>query len=246
MHLKHLATAALLCSGSQVSALEATAPVTYVVTVTNGSRTPLSAGVAYVRNGQTAIATAGASSSPGLIQLCQMGMTSLRLQELKADASVRSAQIVNGHIEPNESTSFEITVDDPKTQSIQFETMYGKTKDVCATVSAGSHGLYALKNHVTTALTGKDSAIVTGAFTEPSLPSGQTYLDDAACASSPDAISCLRELSRPMTGTARVRPFSPYFASLQMLLERKYGADQTAALLFADSGAVTFEIKLKH
>ena len=135
---------------------------------------------------------------------------------------------------------------DPLKQSIHFEAMYAKTKDVCAVQGIGSHNLYALQQHVTANVTGNDQALLTGAFTDPVIPMGRNYLDQQVCAGQMDAISCVRSLSQPAMAPAKIRAFAGYLPSLPMLLENKYGAADALTLQIPPSGAVRFDVQLKH
>jgi hypothetical protein len=146
---------------------------------------------------------------------------------------------------PGDSQTIEIEVRGPLKQSIQFEAMYGKTKDICAVGMVNGHSLYALKQHVTSKVIGKDNVLQTGAFLDPAIPEGKTYLDANVCAGEMDAISCLRSLSAPNTGAAKVRFASAYLSSVQMLLENKYGAPETQSLIIPSSGAVEFKLRIK-
>ena len=222
------------------------APTVYVMTVTNGSAMPLSPIVFYVQDGQAPKAQIGEAPSPGFTELCQMGNPKTRIQELGAKPDVTYKTETTSMLAPGESRTVEIEVRDPLLQSIQFETMYGKTKNLCGVAGVTSHGLYALKQHVTSSVIGKDNVLQTGAFLDPSLPVGQTYLDPQACGGIPDAVTCLRSLALTNPGPQKVHFFSGYLSSLTMLLETKYGASETLNLMIPTSGAIHFEVKLKH
>lgn len=218
----------------------------YEVKITNGSRMPLSPGLVYSKTGATPANPVGSISSVGFTQLCQMGQVNNRFAELKADSRVKTVATTAGPILPGESKTFEILVPDVKSQSLQFETMYGKSKDVCGVVSVNSHSLLALLQHVTPEYVGRDAVVLSGAFDEPALPSGMSYLDPDFCNEAKDAISCLRELSKPSTKTPQIRLFSGYFPSLVTALEMKYGAMDTQTLAIPTSGAIEVLVKLKH
>lgn len=244
--MKNLAIAAVVAIGAVGNLALAAEPTTYILTVTNGSAMPLSPFAIYTQNGQISKANVGTAPTNGFIQLCQTGNPMTRVQELGMNSDVTFRTQTTSMLMPGESRSIEIQVQDPLNQSIQFETMYGKTKDVCALGAVGSHSLYALKQHVTANVVGKDDVVQTGAFSDPAIPAGRTYLDPQVCSGVPDAISCLRSLSMPTGGNAKIRFFSGYLSSLTMLLETKYGASETLSLLFPTSGAVRFDLKLKH
>ena len=242
--IKLLSFGLLLLTAIQAGA--ATMPVKYLLTITNGSVMPISPIAIYTANGQTAKTLVGMPPSAGFAQLCQSGNPSLRIQELNMDANVTFKTQTMGLVMPGESQTIEVEVQDPHLQSIHFETMYGKTKDICAVAQIGSHSLYALQQHVTSEVIGKDNVLQTGAFLDPALPAGHNYLDMSVCDGQVDAISCLRSLSAVNTGTAKVRFFSYYLSSVQMLLENKYGAFEAQSLIIPSSGAVEFRLKLKH
>lgn len=224
----------------------ANARAVYVLSVTNGGVMPLSPAVAYTIAGQNGSARIGQEAAPGFVELCQMGGAQARLMELQQDSSISFSTATTSMIQPGETRDIEVSVEDPKTQSIQFETMYGKTKDLCAVASFNSHSLVALEQHVTTQATVKDDVVQTGAFQNPMLPMGRTYLDMNVCAAAMDAVSCLRQLAMPAMMRGPIRLFNGYSPSVLMLLERKYGSAQTEGVSLSPSGAVRLELKLKH
>lgn len=222
-------------------------PATYVVTVTNGSSMPLSGVVVYTQHGQISKSRVGVAPSAGLVQLCQTGNAMTRLQELGMSRDVTFKGQTSGMIMPGESRTIEVTVADPLQQSIQFEAMYVKTKDACAVAGIGSHSLYALQQHVTSNVSGNDDILLSGAFTDPVIPMGRTYLDGQVCAGAMDAISCVRSLSVPVAmGTAKIRAFAGYLSSIPMLLENRYGAADALTLQLPTAGAVRYDVQLKH
>lgn len=221
------------------------AGVKYELTLTNGSQTPISPPVIYSRAGES-LASVGSQPTVGFVQICETGSTTTRLSELKADSSVKFITSLNAPIMPGESKTIEVDIFDTNSESIHLETMYGKTKDVCGVASINSHSLVALRQHVTNVVFYKDNVVLTGAFTEPVLPTGMTYLDPSLCASAMNAISCLRELSVKKPGKAQIRFFSGYLPSLINALEMKYGATDVQTLLFPSSGAIELKLKLKH
>lgn len=221
-------------------------PVTYLLTITNGGNMPVSPIAIYTENGQMNPIRAGEQPTPGFIQLCQTGNPSTRIQELGLDMGVTFKTQTMGLLMPGQSTTVEVKVNEPLKQTIHFETMYGKTKDICAVAQIGSHSLYALQQHATGEVSGKDNVLQTGAFLDPAIPAGKTYLDMSMCENEADAVSCLRSLSAANMGMPIVRFFSSYLSSVQMLLETKYGAAETQSLLIPSSGAVQYRLKLKH
>lgn len=251
--MKRLLSVICLAAGLSASlgfALSASAhaamPTTYLLTVTNGSQMPLSPFAIYTENGQLPKAKIGSTATPAFIQLCQMGNAAARAQELGMDMDVTYKTYTTGLVMPGESRTIEVMVNDPLTQSIHFETMYGKTKDICGIAAISGHSLYALKQHVTSAVTGKDDVVLTGAFLDPALPMGQTYLDTNACAGAADATACIRSLAQPNRNGGKIRFFAGYLSSLSMFLETKYGAEDALSLAIPASGAIRYEVKLKH
>lgn len=220
----------------------ATAAVTYEVKITNGSEMPISGGVLYTANGS--LTRAGKVSTPGFIQLCQMGDAAARFAEIQKSGTTSSSVQTMGPILPGQSITAAISLNDPSAEGIHFEAMYGKTKDVCAIASINSHSLYALKQHVTPMTVVKDNVVTTGAFLNP-VVQDEDY-GNRMCANAKDAVSCLRELALANTGAKTVRFFSGYFPSVVNFLEKKYGSEDTQTLLFPTSGAVELRIKLKH
>lgn len=240
--LTHAMAAAVVVS----VAGQAMAALKYELTLVNGSKMPISPAVIYVKDGQIGNAPVGSEPSLAFTQLCQTGNPEARSQELRSDSAVKFLAQTTGPILPGESKAIEIEVHDPLTQSVHFEAMYGKTKDACAVGTVGSHGLYSLKAHVTSLVQTKDSVVQTGAFTDPSLPAGRTYLDPYVCQGVADAVTCLRGLSMPTKEKCLIRSFTSYLPSLVSLLEMKYGASEVQSLIIPESGAVQVQLGLKH
>ncbi len=234
-----------LCLSIAVT-VNAQAATKYELTITNGSQMPISPAVIYTKNGGETAIPVGSMPTAGFIQLCQTGNVATRLSELKMDSSVKFITQTNAPIMPGESRAVEVDVMNPQQQSVHFETMYGKSKDACGVGSLNSHSLVALKQHVTTEVIQKNNTLLTGAFVDPVLPAGMTYLDPSVCPTAMNAISCLRELAAPNTGKAQVHFFAGYFPSLITALEMKYGAADVQTLLFPASGAIQLKLKLKH
>ncbi len=223
----------------------AVAATTYLLSITNGGVMPISPMAVYVKDGQNGVASVGQEPSAGLIQLCQMGNPAKLVQELRMDSSVKMVTQTTSPILPGESKVIEVRVASPRLQSIHFVSMYGKTKDVCASGFVGSHSMYALRQHITSEILGKDNVIQTGAFLDPALPMDDEA-DSAVCSGSADAISCLRELALPNSGISKIRFFNSYLPSLVSFLETKYGSADVLSLSVPTSGAVQFQLKLKH
>ncbi len=233
--------AALLIS---VAATAGTQPATYELTVTNGSQMPISPAVVYVKSGGESAAAIGTTATDGFIQLCQTGNTMNRQSELSALPEVTSTTVSNSLLLPGESQTFVVTVADPYTQSLQFEAMYGKTKDTCSIGSVNSHSLVALQLHVTPEIILRDAVLQAGAFLNPALPAMMTYPN--LCPSEMTAVACLRDLALANMGVAKIRAFSAYLPSVVSALENRFGSDEVQSLIFADSGAVQLKLKLKH
>lgn len=230
---------------SAPSASFAAAPsVTYVIKITNGSSMPVSPAALYVTDGGHSAAELGKLATAGFVKLCQMGDAASRIAELKMNASVNSTLQVGGPLLPGQSTSVEVTVNDPKAQSLHFEAMYGKSKDVCAVASVGSHTLVGLKSHVATNSIVHDRPVVTGYFSDAKFDGG--YLGTSQCKSAKDAVSCLREISTPATSPSTIRAFNGYLSSVEMGLEEKFGADEALGIQIPPAGGIQIDVSLKH
>lgn len=231
----------LLLATTAAAVLPASAGVKYEITLTNGGSMPVSPAVVYA--GAPVPNTApGQNPTAGFIRLCQTGNPADRAQEISNEGASHVVQ-TPGPILPGQSQTVEVEVKDPTKQSIHFEAMYGKSKDACASVTVGSHALVALKQHVAPEVLTRDSVLVTGAFTVPSLPAaGAAY----ACTSAADAVTCLRELSSQAMAVGKIRYFAGYLPSVVEFLEQKYGAAETDTLLIPNAGALQVRVKLKH
>lgn len=221
-------------------------PAKYELTITNGSKMPLSPALVYSKDGTEAAAAIGSIPTAGFVQLCQTGQGQTRLNELRSNKSISFVAQSTGPIMPGETRMLEVEVNNPQTQSLHIETMYGKTKDVCGVGTFSSHNLFALQQHVTTQILVKDNTVLTDTFIDPALPRGKNYLDSNFCSSATNAVSCLRELAAPNTNGAKIRFFSGYIPSVIMALETKYGSEDVQTLLFPTSGAIELKLKLKH
>lgn len=201
---------------------------------------PLSPAVIYVREGQARDLVIGSQPSAGFIKLCQTGKPDDRAVELKSDKGVRSLDVTNGPILPGESKDFTVEIDHPNKNSLHFEAMYGKTKDVCAVGDISGHNLYAIRSKVVGDYFTRDNIISSGAFLDPAVTSTET------CAAANDAVSCLRELAIPNTSKQVLHFFSGYLPSVVDFLEFKYGAADVQTLLIPNGGAAQLRIQLKH
>ena len=222
----------------------ARAAARYELTITNGALMPISPAVIYAKVGGESAAGIGTVPTAGFIKLCQTGNNADRAAEIKGDTTLQLLATTTSVILPGESRVVSIDVPNPLEQSVEFEAMYGKSKDACGEISINSHSLVALKQHVTKEIVVKDNAVSTGAFKDSALPAGMTYLDPSVCVSAMDAVSCLRELAVATPGQLSIRSFAGYFPSLISALEMKYGADDTRTLLIPTSGAIQIKAKL--
>ncbi len=213
----------------------------YELTITNGSNMHLSPFAVYVRVGPQAATQIGQSATPGLIQLCQSGTPSLRESELKADNTVISTMTTSGLLNPGEKKVIEVEITDPMNQGVHFETMYGATKDACALGSFGPYQVEMLEDE-NDFIQGKDTAVTTGAFTIPALPTLTPGQPVEACQGK-DAIGCVRALSVQRQDPGTVQFLTPYLPSLITYIEKEYGAREAIHLILPSGGAVNFSLK---
>jgi hypothetical protein len=215
----------------------------YELTLTNGSQMPISAGVVYAINGQNGISEIGGVPSPGLIRLCQMGDPSIKFTEVQADKNVSWVAKTPGPILPGQTVTVEVDVDHPHDQSVHFEAMYGKSKEVCASIRVGSQSLRSLAAHSEDEVIDTDHVISAGAATEPMIPSGAALT--SVCQNATTAIDCLRALTTNRTGGMQIHSFAGYLPSVLDFLESKYGGNDVLTLFVPHSGAVNYSIKRK-
>lgn len=219
----------------------------YELTIYNTTQMPLSPPVIYTISGTEAAARVGSAPTKGFIEICQTGNNSTRISELSTNSNIAFVTHANGPILPGESQTFEVEVNNINLESIHFETMYGKTKDVCGIGSVNSRDLVALKQHTTSEIIQNDKALLTGAFSAPALPAKvSANSSDKICVESMNAVSCLRELSLVAIEPRRITYFAGYLPSLLSFLERKFGTEDLNSLLFLPSGAIQYRLKLKH
>ena len=219
-------------------------PVTYRLTLTNAGQLHFSPPVVYVLNGQTPLSGVSKKATKGFVEICQMGATQTRVAELSGNRAVATTKVLPG-LAAGQSTQIEITVSNPMTQSIQIESMYGETKDVCAVASIGSHALYALKTQVTPEYLTKDDVVETGFFIRPSVMNAG-YATGNACPNSMDAVACLRELSVPAAMPSTIRFFAPYLPSVLAHIETRFGSEATEKLNLPSSGALRIKAEMIH
>ena len=216
--------------------LSANAQHRYKVTIKNGGVMGVSPGAIYVVDGNEPLSAVGKSASAGFTQICQTGNTSLRLEELKANPLVRYSTSTSAPIAPGAETSFEIDLRDR--QSLHFEAMYGRTKDLCAVIDIPAEQLRDLRANFSNVVIGRDKVLASGRFTDP-IASADA---DSLCQSSSNAISCLRALSFDASGP--IKFFVGYLPSLLTYLEEKYSAAEVQTLLVPTAGAVEFTVEL--
>lgn len=152
---------------------------------------------------------------------------------------------VPGPTMPGQKRYLNLQVADPKVQSIHFEVMYGMTKDVCGVATINSHTLMALAQRVTQEVVLGDHTILTGAFMDPAIPLGSSYLDPDFCENNSTAIDCLRSNSLPNEGAQFIRSFSGYLPSFITAVEMKYGSTSMQQLLFPNTNGLQIKIRLK-
>jgi hypothetical protein len=213
---------------------------TYNFTVTNGANMPLSPGVLYTSTNVEAEARIGSDPTAGFTKICQTGMNDERMNELKANPVVKNVMTTDGPILPGESRSFEVTLNEKDVQGLHFETMYGKTKDVCGVVSVNRHSLVALKQHVLAKVIQNDRVLLSGSFADPVTANASTQ-----CAQATNGVECLRALSVAKPNQ-KVRAFSGYLPSVLNYLEEQYGSEDVLSLLVPTAGAIRVEVALKH
>ncbi len=221
---------------------EASSTKKYLLTITNGGLMPISPAVIYVKNGQGGGAQIGSEPTMGFAQLCQTGDRSTRMMEVKNDMNVTSVAETMFPLLSGESKTVEIEVQNPSRQSLHFESMYGKTKDICAVGSIGGQNLYALRARFTSEVIANDKTLLSGAFLDPALPVDQSEV----CETATSAANCLRELSSANPQKKQIRFFAGYLPSVLNFLETKYGSEDVKTLLLTTSGAIQLQLKLKH
>ncbi len=69
----------------------------YEVTITNGSSMGISPPIVYAKNGASSSHNVGMISTEGLIKLCQFGMTTLRVADLKNEKGVGAVASINSN-----------------------------------------------------------------------------------------------------------------------------------------------------
>lgn len=227
-----------------IGSVQVEAATRYQITLTNAGALHFSPPVVYVLKGQTPLSAVGKAATRGFVSLCQKGATQTRENELRATPAVSSVLKLKG-LNPGESTQFEVSVDDPMAQSVQLESMYGETKDVCALGTIGSHSLYALKTQVTPEFLTKDDVVETGAFTRPSVMNAG-YQSGNSCPRSTSAVECIRELSQPAMPVSAIRFFAPYLPSVLTQIETRFGSAAAERLNLSPAGDLRIKAVMIH
>lgn len=202
---------------------------------------PISPGVIYAVEGQKPATNIGMEPTAGLVQLCQTGNPATKFSELKSNPKVKSVAQVTGPILPGKSVSVEISFETLGQESLHYVAMYGKSKEVCASIDVTADQVRLLYKGYSEVL-GRDSVISAGAFTEPSVVADA----DAICASAGSAIGCLRALSTERKEKKQVHFFGGYLPSLLSFIEGKFGSEETLSLIIPTSGALSYSLNLKH
>lgn len=199
---------------------------------------PISPVLAYASTSHGANLNLGDKTTEGFVRICQTGDNSVREGELKSNMKTISVAKGAGLIFPGQTE--EIILRAPKNNigSINVETMYGKTKDVCGVINIDGQDLSKLHHNVVSSVSGSDSVVASGAFTDPSAENAAELCADAA-----DGVSCLRKLSEQ--GNGIVRAFPGYLPSVLSFIEKEYGAKDAQTLLVPTSGAIRFTLSLK-
>ena len=137
----------------------------YQVTITNGGAMPISPGVLYASQNGEPEAHIGAPSTAAFTKLCQTGTNGDRAAELQKNVAVKALAMTDGPILPGESRTLVLDVPESAVQGLYFETMYGKSKDVCGVAAVPAAQLVALSQHAVARLAVKDQVVASGAFT---------------------------------------------------------------------------------
>lgn len=223
MKKRYLATLALaVTSLAQAS--------TFKVTISNGSAMGISPGVLYTTRNTDSDRAVGSIATDGFTQLCQNGNAEARGQELSKLKNVPTHLITEG-IAPGETKTFMIDVSLYRKDKLHFETMYGRSKDICGVFSVDHRSLRA-------PLEGRDDVVRTGRFSAPYLPqdTGDLCRDGSATA-------CLRSLSSNLNPVRPVEFFRPYLPSVLGFLTERFGSEEVDTLLIPTGGAIRFTIQ---
>lgn len=208
----------------------------YELTLTNEGLMDISASVLYVLDGDQALNRVGQTPSTGFVAICEKGNAASRLAELEGHSRFVRGLATPGHLRAGQSTVLRITLDDPRTQSLHFETMYAKTKETCGVLRFPSQ---ALRLEVGDEKEGRDLVIESGAFTPAVVPAGGL---DRVCADAKTPTACLRLLSR-RESSPQIRAFMGHSPSVFAALERRYGAAEVRSLMFTSNGILSYRLR---
>ncbi|MEC9284301.1 MAG: hypothetical protein VX642_16420 [Bdellovibrionota bacterium] len=212
---------------------------TYVLKVANSGNMPISPVLAYASYSEEAYAQVGEKATDGFVQICQTGNNSLRHEEVKKNKNTLGIATGDGPIFPGESKEIELEVKHAKyLRSITIESMYGRSKDICAVASIGPAEIYQLNYKVVKKQKVQDRVIATGKFSSASVESF-----DEKCEASESAASCLRNLSEEQDGV--LKTFTGYLPSVLNSIEKKFSSSDIEGLLIPSSGAVSLSVSLK-
>lgn len=210
---------------------------TFKVTVTNGSSMGISSGVLYTTRLSTTDREVGSLASDGFTAICQNGNASARAEELSGLKNVKTHVQTEG-IGPGETKTFMIKVKSPRLDNLHFETMYGRSKDICGVFSISRSLLQKLQFNRYRKLSGKDDVVRTGRFLSPILPQ-----DTAETCREMSATACLRSLSQDAIPVKTIEFFRPYLPSVLSFLDERYGSEEVDTLLIPTGGAIRFTIQ---
>jgi hypothetical protein len=212
---------------------------TYALTLTNGSNMPLAAGVVYAIAGQRGTSNIGDAPTPGFVKLCQMGNPTEKFSELKANPNVKWVAETPGPILPGATITVSVNIPNPKGDSLHFEGMYGESKELCASISIGSHDLKWLSYGEQ--ISNTDHVISAGAASEPALANNLNNAN--LCVGDKAAIDCLRTLTSTKSSGAQIHSFEGYLPSVINFLESKYGSDDVLTLSVPQGGAINYSLR---
>lgn len=210
---------------------------TFKVTITNGSGMGLSPGVLYTTTTPGTDREIGALASEGFKGICNGGNAPARSVELSKDMKTRTNLVTEG-IAPGETKVFMVKVKSPYRETLHFETMYGRSKDICGVFDVSALKLRSAQRDRHLVLNGRDDVVRTGAYAVPKLP-----LDTGDICREGSATACLRSFSPELTPAGGVAFFRPYLPSVLGFLTERFGADEVDSLLIPTGGAIHFTIQ---
>lgn len=210
---------------------------TFKVTITNGSAMGLSPGVLYSTSSPESDREIGAVASEGFKGICNGGNATARSTELSQNQNVRANTVTEG-IAPGETKTFMVTLKSSTRETLHFETMYGRSKDICGVFDVGPGKLRKLAMNRRLVLSDRDDLVRTGAYVSPSLP-----LDTGDICRDISATACLRSLSPEANPVKGISFFRPYLPNVLSFLTERYGAEEVETLLIPTGGAIRFTIQ---